>query len=525
MPKTDKNTEIPASTRHVLETAKTRIRSVQLKRDVSQEEKKKRVSETALEVLRKIGTFYQTKAPAFYYFDSIQKRIFKIRDNEFKYLLNQYFEINGSTDYYKYLIEELSSYVSKYAEEVKIRTFSHYDQKNNVLYVHNNGSKIVRIAEGGIAEVENGHAGIIFESKPSFEEWHLADLSEDGRGTAGKSDLIGMLGIINFDTESKIPKECYLWLLEYYIYALFFPNVLNTRPIVAFIGNKGSGKSFFLKLLLHVFYGKEASLSNLPGNDEEFKNSLMNNYLYFIDNLDDGISKSKIDILCSVSTGVGIKKRILYTDSGELNCKVNSFIAITSRTPKFKRVDLNERLLIFKLESLENYVSETELFARVDRNEAMTAIVRKLQALLSGMGKFRYHPTKFRLADFSNLVINLNSGNKTPDEVAEILELFTREQEEFSMETDPLIELLERIVEKSEKPISLTASELHKSLKEQSNLTYLGGERIPYGISNPIALGKKLSEIRKGLSHKFDFRIEPGSSNVKRYVFEGTRTE
>ena len=55
MPKTDKNTEIPASTRHVLETAKTRIRSVQLKRDVSQEEKKKRVSETALEVLRKIG--------------------------------------------------------------------------------------------------------------------------------------------------------------------------------------------------------------------------------------------------------------------------------------------------------------------------------------------------------------------------------------------------------------------------------------------------------------------------------------
>jgi len=193
MPKTDKNTEIPASTRHVLETAKTRIRSIQLKRDVSQEEKKKRVSETALEVLRKIGTFYQTKAPAFYYFDSIQKRIFKIRDSEFKYLLNQYFEINGSTDYYKYLIEELSSYVSKHAEEVKIRTFSHYDQKNNVLYVHNNGSKIVRIAESGIAEVENGYAGIIFESKSSFEEWHLADLSEDGRGTAGKSDLIGML--------------------------------------------------------------------------------------------------------------------------------------------------------------------------------------------------------------------------------------------------------------------------------------------------------------------------------------------
>ncbi len=88
------------------------------------------------------------------------------------------------------------------------------------------------------------------------------------------------------------------------------------------------------------------------------------------------------------------------------------------------------------------------------------------------------------------------------------------------METDPLIELLERIVEKSDKPVSLTAGELHKALKEQSNLTYLSGERIPYGVSNPIALGKKLSEIKKGLSHRFEFRIEIGSSNVKRYVFE-----
>lgn len=147
MPKTDGRGEVPASVRTAFDTAKARIRSVQLKRDVSQEEKKKRVSEIALEALKGSGKFYRTGNSAFYYFDSVRKRIFKIRDDAFKYLVNQHFDINGSTDYYRYLIEELSSYASGNAEEVKIRTFSHYDTENNVLYVHDNGSKIVRIAE------------------------------------------------------------------------------------------------------------------------------------------------------------------------------------------------------------------------------------------------------------------------------------------------------------------------------------------------------------------------------------------
>lgn len=416
--------------------------------------------------------------------------------------------MNGSTDYYKYLIEELSSYIAKNAEEVRIYDFSHYDIDANTLYIYNNGVKIIKITSDKIEEVENGYNGIIFETKSSSEEWNLVRTINQTTSFEKVKEIIER---VSYDVDSHVKKEDYAWMLENYIYALFFPNILNTRPILAFIGNKGSGKSFFLKLLLYIFYGKEASLSNLPSNDEEFKNSLMNNYLYFIDNLDDSISKTKIDILCSVATGIGIKKRVLYTDMTELNFKVNSFLAITSRTPKFKRVDLNERLLIIKLQSLENYTSETELFKKINRDEMMTCIVLNLRRLLKNIGKYQYHQTKFRIADFANLLLNLGIDDKTDTEIQQILESFTREQEEFSLETDPLIELLEKIIHKRtlfEKSLSFTAQELHQTLMLESSETYPHGERIPYSIKSAIGLGKKLSEIQKGLSHRFDFKIE-----------------
>jgi len=94
-----------------------------------------------------------------------------------------------------------------------------------------------------------------------------------------------------------------------------------------------------------------------------------------------------------------------------MNVKINSFIAITSRTPKFKRVDLNERLLIFKLESLKTYTSETELFSKINRDKTMTNIVYTLHKFIKNINEYKYFQTNFRLADFSNLIQNLDTDN------------------------------------------------------------------------------------------------------------------
>lgn len=513
--------KIPTDFECKIDSNKFSIRTTIRNKDLNIEQKKKQISNNIINIFREIWVFYKTKNLEFYYFDNNERKLFKIKSDEFKFLLNQYFEINGSTDYYKYTIEEISSHISAYGKEVNIYDFSYYDLQTNTLYVYNNWVKIIKITKDNIGEVENWYNWIIFDKKTINEEWNLVRNQNINWHFEKVREI---LENINFDIDSNISKKDYIFMLENYIYSLFFPDILNTRPILAFIWNKWSWKSFFLKLLLYIFYWKDSSLSNLPSNDEEFKNSLMNNYLYFIDNLDDNITKTKIDILCSVATWIWIKKRVLYTDNTELNFKVNSFLAITSRTPRFKRVDLNERLLIIKLMSLEKYTSETELFSKINRSEMMTYIVYNLHKLLANIDSMKYYTSNFRIADFANLMLNFKIDNKSESQIKNILELFTREQEEFSMETDPLIDLLEMIVhdkQNHQKVLRFTSSELHRKLREFSSATYwIAWERIPYSIKSPIALWKKLSEIQKWLSHKFKFRIEKGSSNIKNYIFE-----
>lgn len=479
--------------------------------------KKKSISSTILDSLERTWKFYKSCSGIYYYFDDELKQIYKIKEDKFKYFLNLCFTINGSTDIYKYFIAELESYMSEKAETIEIHTFSYYDTNNNTLYIHTNWIKIIKITSDNIEEVDNWFNWLIFESNVLFEEWNLIENEK----TTTWNSIKGLINTINFDTDSKVTKEDYIWLLENYIYGIFFPNLLNTRPILAFLGNKWSWKSFFLKLLLYIFYWKATSLSNLPASDEEFKNSLMNNYLYFIDNLDDSISKTKVDVLCSVATGVWIKKRILYTTNKEMNVKINSFVAITSRTPKFKRVDLNERLLIFKLESLKEYKSETELFSKINRNEVMSNIVFTLQKHLRKMKELQYFNSRFRLADFSNLILNLDINNLWEEVISKKLESFTTEQEDFTMENEPLVELFEIIINLNNNKIAVyTSKQLHNKLKEISNETYVLGTRIPYNIKTPIALGRKISEIKEWLQSRFDFEITKWHSNITNYVLK-----
>lgn len=510
------------------------LKMVNMSKSVPKEQQKKDISLNVITYLKETGVFYKTKNQIFYFFDNDLKTLFNIHKQDFKYLLNIIFQVNESTDLYKYLIAELESYMSENSIEVEIYNFSYYDIQNNTLYIHNNWVEIIKITKDKIEKVDNWYKWLIFETNSLFERWNLLedellegdniektsknDLNNKNNLNNNKNHLKEIIKTINFDTDSKIQKEDYLWLLENYIYSIFFPNILNTRPILAFIWNKWSWKSFFLKLLLYIFYWKETSLTNLPSNDEEFKNSLMNNYLYFIDNLDDSITKTKVDILCSVATGVWIKKRILYTTSNELNVKINSFIAITSRTPRFKRVDLNERLLIFKLESLKTYVSETELFWKINRDKTMTNLVFHLQKIIQKMWDFKYHKTNFRLADFSNLILNLDIDNIWQTEISKKLDLFTKEQEEFTLESEPIVDLLEILIQENNNNVSrYTAKQLHNRLKEISSKSFMNWTRIPYHVTTPISLWKKLRELESWLQTKFIFNIFKWHSNMTFY--------
>jgi hypothetical protein len=95
-------------------------------------------------------------------------------------------------------------------------------------------------------------------------------------------------------------------------------------------------------------------------DEENFIIALANNPFVFVDNLDKMFPWLE-DILASVSTGSTLGRRELYTTFDERTIRPDTFIAITSRTPKFTRDDISDRGLINNVERFINYIDEEML--------------------------------------------------------------------------------------------------------------------------------------------------------------------
>jgi hypothetical protein len=55
-------------------------------------------------------------------------------------------------------------------------------------------------------------------------------------------------------------------------------------------------------MILLICTGKNNSISNLPTKDDDLKVNIANEYLCYFDNVDDKVSTSKIDLLCTIAT-------------------------------------------------------------------------------------------------------------------------------------------------------------------------------------------------------------------------------
>ncbi len=194
-----------------------------------------------------------------------------------------------------------------------------------------------------------------------------------------------------------------LFLFKHWFFCLFFPELFDTKPICLLYGVKGSGKSLALRYVLKIFYGRKANVFILIGKEDDFISSLSNNYFLAIDNADEYIRYLN-NYLASISTGTAIKKRKFYTTNEEITIYPKVFVAVTARTPHFRRDDVADRLLIFKVSRYEEFEAENELINNIYkyRSEMWGDILTELNDIIKKLGQNTGEGIKtiFRLADF-----------------------------------------------------------------------------------------------------------------------------
>jgi hypothetical protein len=426
-----------------------------------------------------------------HYFDDETKKLIEITPTgtECKLLLHRY-GINASETLYKYLVSHLMACACEQGTWTEIHRLSFYNATKNVLYLFDQANRVFRISPDAIDTVDNGIDGVLFLPADGAQPFAVRSRPDES--------LLDrfVFGPVNFSDDVLTADErrlvlC-LWLLS-----LFFPQIMPTKPILAFVGEKGSGKSLTLRKIGVMLFGPAFNVMPLPEKEDGFDAAVSNSAFVAIDNADTKSAWLE-DRLALAATGGKIRKRALYTDNQMVEIPITSSVAITSRTPYFRRDDVADRLLIMRVDRLSQFRPENEMLQEIlaNRDALMTELAYYLQDTLKALAAPRTAiQLNFRMADFASFCVRVGRYGGLEEAVRAVLQKLSSEQSIFTLESEGFYGLLrEWVGEHPNEPV--TSGELYLQLlaKAEKNHTDLG-------CRNERSFAQKLSRLKPNLEH------------------------
>jgi hypothetical protein len=398
--------------------------------------------------LRERGTFYYDDADAYFLLRETKSLIPISLDgkSEWRSLLHLY-GINATELLFKYVSEALYEYIKAHGEHTDVYHVSFFDKRTFTLYLSNHANQMYKITRDDIELVDNGTDGVLFQYHKAYEKFELVETPTD-------TSLIHsfLLEPVNFtdasegDDDTLTADEKRIILLIWML-ATFFESVLPTKPLLLLEGVKGSSKTFALRKFGRVVYGRDFDVTGTPEKQETFDLDVARSSFLVLDNAD-SYAPWLEDRLAALATGAKYTRRVLYSTADMMELRPRCFVALTSRTPKFRRDDVADRLIVLKLERRSSFGAEERLLEVLHehRNAIMSEMVSLLQYVVKVLQD--YDPweveTTFRMADFAIFALKYGRGNGTEADIRAIFTQLAREQKQFATEMDSTCILLKK---------------------------------------------------------------------------------
>jgi hypothetical protein len=183
-------------------------------------------------------------------------------------------------------------------------------------------------------------------------------------------------------------------------------------PILAVIGDSGTGKSFFTRLVRSLVDPSAAPIRAMPRDDRDLVVSASNSWVLAYDNLST-IAPWAADALCRLATGSGYATRALHTDSDESIFDAARPIIINGIPTLTDRADLADRAVTVHLRAIpeEGRRSEDELLADFEkaRPQILGALLNAVSSALNNMASVRLERVP-RMADFAKWICAASPG-------------------------------------------------------------------------------------------------------------------
>ncbi len=481
--------------------------------------KHEKVANIILEDLQIRGQLYHNQVKQEpYYFLKQEKQLLPIHeDNQpYRLLLSRY-GLNPTEQVFKYVVEHSRISAFRHGLPTEVKRLSYYDAPNCTVYVNNYANRIWRIDPQGIQMVDNGTNGVLFLHDPNSEPF-LTDPEDFKRRLAeyraGHRSLLWeiLLKSIHFTQDVLLPGErgllLYLWTL-----ANYFRELMKSRPVVLFVGAKGSGKSLAAQRIGCIFHGSRFALTSLPERQNDFDTILINKPYIALDQVDTRSAWLE-ERIATAATGGSIEGRLYYTNADLLSLPLDTFMTITSRTPRFRRDDVADRLIILKVDRVsegtngDQFEQYEKLLRQVidNRDQIMVEILSALQEITVALAaaKGKEYRTNFRMADFGAWTLAISDYFGFRPVVEGIYNKLISEQSLYALEDTAIFEpMKEWVAGNPGRPVTLTelCSELERTAER-------GGYEFSYAGKNR-AFTAKFLQLESNLSEIFRMTRTP----------------
>ena len=448
------------------------------------------------------GGFVQSTTEEPFYFYEPGRHLFPLDTTGWLAWLYSLTGANPASLNFRYLLADCNAEVT-FAPRRDIVRLAAYDTDNQVLRVSGFDGKVY-VLDGRSIQVEANGANVLFQDDPAWVSYQ-PNVDEPGSMDWLTSELPTWDG----------DRDVLALAFRAWIISMFFTELCPSKPLVVFTGEKGSGKTTCLRLLLQFLFGPTAQVGTVPDKPDAFTAIVAASHLIVLDNLDKFTPWLR-EKLPTISTGGDLYYRRLYT-SNQLGCvKARCWASFTSRQPDtLRRDDLADRLLLLPVRHVEDddRLSELDLFAQVAyrRDAWWGEVLRTANQVVASLRQEQpVTRPSLRLADWEVLgrVIARNEDKeRTWDKFCNKLQ---EAQHTFLLEDNPIVDALDIWLED---PTNHERTVLARVLYAELTIC-LYGEKRPTSEwpKSALSFARRFRTLRTALPSRIRISWETGTT-------------
>lgn len=480
------------------------------------------------------GQFFKTTDHIVYYFYDDEKKVYRVSGDgnsevtqEFRALVHELSGLATGQDG-RSALAQIHDRASRQAPEREAHRFAAWDEDAETLYITDFDDGYYALNGHSVQHRDNGDDVFFldFDGDPYsyLPEPDRADFNGRVPGELhkwhGQGDMLMRFfgNRTNFDPAAILSPEQQRLQMYLHLHAMAFIDFFAAKPITAFVGEKGSGKTVIQRSFGKFLFGAEWTESMMPSEREDFAAIVANRPLAFVDNFDQGVDWAN-DILASVATGSADIRRQLYTTMDMAKTNPDCFMAITSRDPPFRRDDVADRTIVFRVCRLENFIGMRGFLNPVVRNRdtLWSVYLDNLNDIVKGIQTtdIENMVSTHRMSDWAGFA-KVAADVLGESGVEDMLEVMQSERALFALEDDSLFRTLREWLA-DEGPavrgVKYTAGDLLDELND-----YADDEGIEFTYNRAQTLGKRLGNVTEELDELFGFRVDD-SGRTKKYEF------